>query len=357
MLLSNLIAFLASKGLSTSVLNPNLLEIQDLNLKIESLNSLTNSQKNDITFVVKDSKIDDLSKSQATYLLISDKVLNTYKQQDYFKDNKFIFILVANPYLAYAYLSQLFYPLTQLETKIHPSAIINPDVQLGANLAIGANVVIDKGCVIGDGAQIFPNVCLEEGVQIGANCRLEAGVVVGHSCVLKDRVIIKAGAVIGGDGFGNANTQADFGGEWIKIHHKGKVIIGNDVRVGNNSCIDRGTFEDTIIEDGCVIDNLVHIAHNVQIGRKSALAASTIIAGSAKIGERTQCAGQVGIVGNIETSDGCVFMGKTGVTHDITQPGVYGGFPAVDVRSWRKTTVLIKQLSKFYDKVRLLEKK
>jgi len=168
----------------------------------------------------------------------------------------------------------------------------------------------------------------------------------------REQVIIKAGAVIGGDGFGWAPHQ----GRWEKIPQLGRVVIGNRVSIGNNVTIDRGALKDTQIGDDCIIDNLVHIAHNVQLGAGTAVVAQTGISGSTTIGKHNIIAGQVGFAGHIETVDGCQFMAKSGVTHSIKQPGSYSGFPAQPTAEWQKNTVRSRQLDKMAKQLKMLQK-
>src|SRR5712671_6011799 len=194
-------------------------------------------------------------------------------------------IVCEQPYAYFARLSQLFNPPTVQAAGVHPLAIVSPGVKLGARVSIG------PGCVIGEGASIGDDSCLYPGVVVYPGCRLGA------------RAIVHAGAVIGADGFGIARED----GRWIKIPQIGSVVIGDDVEIGANTTIDRGAIDDTVIEDGVKLDNLVQIAHNVRVGTHTAIAAMAGVAGSTKVGKRCMIAGGVIILNSLEICDDVMF--------------------------------------------------
>ncbi len=260
-------------------------------------------------------------------------------------------LVVNNPYYVYALVAQLLNPIKNsyqrhLDASIDDSACLADEVTVMAQAVIQAHVTIGKGSVIGCGAVI------EESATIGQNCRIGANVVIRHECVIGDNVIIEAGAVIGGDGFGWANNK----GKWVKIPQIGRVVIGDSVSIGNNVCIDRGAIEDTIIEDNCIIDNMVHIAHNVKIGQGSAIAGQTGFAGSTTLGKGCTVAGQVGFAGHITIADNSHFLAKAGVTHSIKNAGAYSGFPAIPVLEWQKNNIRARQLDKMAKQIKALQK-
>ena len=206
------------------------------------------------------------------------------------------FIIVDNPYLAYAKATQLFFEkYNENNAKIEP--------KIGTNVTIGKNSVINGNCVIGDNVVIHDNVSIYSCTNIGSNS------------------IIHSGTVIGSDGFGYAPKK----GGWEKIAHLGGVVIGSDVEIGANCAIDRGALGNTIIKDGVKFDNHIHIAHNVEIGENTAIAGQSGVAGSVKIGKNCQIAGKVGIVGWLEITDNVTVMAGTLVTKSLKQPGVYSG--------------------------------
>ncbi|QCU90187.1 UDP-3-O-(3-hydroxymyristoyl)glucosamine N-acyltransferase [Thiomicrorhabdus sediminis] len=261
-------------------------------------------------------------------------------------------IVVANPYYVYALVAQILNPLKKAKAGIHQSAVIAHSAKLAETCEISANAVIGENVTIGEGCFIGPNCVLEDNVSIGNNCILRANVTINNDCQLGDSVILEAGCVIGGDGFGWANNQ----GEWVKIPQIGRVVIGSNVSIGNNTTVDRGAIDDTVIEDNCIIDNMVHIAHNVVIGSGSAIAALTGFAGSSSLGKNCTVAGQVGFAGHIHIADNCHFLAKSGVTNDIKSAGAYAGFPAMDAKEWQKNTVRLRQIDKISKQIKVLQK-
>jgi UDP-3-O-[3-hydroxymyristoyl] glucosamine N-acyltransferase len=270
------------------------------------------------------------------------------------KSNPVFSLVMEDPYLGFARVVNLLYPQAKPQPGIHPkseidstafidtTAFIGPNVVIGENTRIEANVEIGPGCVIGSE------------VTIGTDSKLIANVVLVSGAEIGARVILHPGVIIGSDGFGLANNN----GQWLKIPQIGSVKIGNDVEIGTNSSIDRGSLEDTIIEDGVKIDNQVQIGHNVRVGAHTAIAGCTGIAGSTTIGERCMIGGAVGISGHIEITNDVIITAMSGVANSIKEPGVYSsGFPAMDARAWRKNVASLKHLYKFNSRLNKLEKK
>jgi len=213
--------------------------------------------------------------------------------------------------------------------------------KIGKRVSVGNFVTIGKNCTVGECTKIYDNVTIGEGAKIGSYCIIYPGVHVFPGMVIGDRVILHAGCIIGDDGFGNV-PQED--GSWKKIEHVGNVIIGNDVEVGSNTTIDRAPMESTIIEDGVRIDNLCQIAHNVVVGKNTAMAAQTGIAGSTKVGQNCLFAGQVGVSGHITIADKTIIGAKSGVMGNIKKPGqAYLGYPAILHRHFLKSYAKFKQ--------------
>ncbi len=244
-------------------------------------------------------------------------------------------LVVGNPHVAYAHISQLFAPGRGGESGIHPSAVIDDSAEVDSTALIGPNCIIGNECNIGEDSRLAGNVTVYYGCHIGA------------------RALIHAGAVIGADGFGFANDA----GVWVKVEQLGAVRIGDDVEIGANTTIDRGAVEDTVIEDGVKLDNLIQVGHNVCIGRYTAVASSTAIGGSTIIGEYCQIAGLVGFAGHLSVCDRVVVTGMSMVSHSITEPGVYSsGTPLDDNRQWRRNSVRFKQLDDMARRIKALEK-
>lgn len=240
-----------------------------------------------------------------------------------------------NPYHTYALAIDLFY-----EPLINPqSAAIDPTAKIGKNSQIGHYCVIEAGVEIGYNAQIGAGTFIGHGVKIGNNVRIDSGVSISYS-IIGDDVVILPGARIGQDGFGFA-TKA---GKHCKIFHIGRVLIGDDVEIGANTTIDRGSMQDTVIGDGVRIDNLVQIAHNVHIGKGSIIVAQVGIAGSSKIGNYCALGGQVGVSGHITIADQVQVVAQSGLVKDIEERAVVvAGTPAVPVKDWHRQTIFLKK--------------
>jgi len=236
---------------------------------------------------------------------------------------------------------------------IHPSAQVAESAQLGAGVRVGANAVIGDKVKIGANSVIGAGCVIEHSVSIGSDCHLHSHVTLAHSVRLGDRCILQSGVVIGGDGFGLVMHQE----HWRRIPQIGTVIIEDDVDIGANTTIDRGALDDTVIEQGCKLDNLIMIAHNVRIGAHTAIAGCTGIAGSVTIGRYCQIAGACNFSGHITIADHAVFTGTTMVTRDVKEPGVYSsGIPAMENKLWRRVNARYKALDKLAKTVAKLEK-
>jgi len=249
-------------------------------------------------------------------------------------------IISDTPYLGYARVASLFYPVVapaspDTSRPIHETARIATDATIGPGAVIGPGVEIGKGTVIGPGAQIG------RGVVIGDDCRIQSDVTITHA-ILGNRVEILPGVRIGQEGFAFAPDPPGY----LTVPQLGRVLIGDDVSIGANSTIDRGAGPDTVIGEACRIDNLVHIAHNVVLGRGCVLAAQVGISGSSRLGDYVVMAGQVGVAGHLTIASGVTLAGKSGVTKDLTEPGTYGGFPAVPIMDWRREVAQIRRQAK-----------
>ena len=317
----------------------------DSDYLLSSLATLTNAKENEITFVAQDKYLTELSNCSAGAVVLK------REHSEYFSGNK---ILVTDPYLCFAKLSAMFDPPSRRNIGVHASAVIDPSAQIASSASIGANVVIGSGVVIGEHTEIYPNVTIAENVRLGSHCLIYSGVSLYSQVSIGDYTRIHSGTVIGSDGFGFAPTAQG----WQKIHQLGGVKIGSHVEIGANTAIDRGALTDTIIGDHVIIDNLVHIAHNVVIGEATAIAGCVGIAGSAVLGKRCIVAGAVAINGHIEIADNTQFNGGTIVTKGNREPGIFASAPPMlDVRQWRKTSVRYSQLDSLFARVKELEKK
>lgn len=260
-------------------------------------------------------------------------------------------IVTANPYAYYARIATLLNPYSPGFSGVHPSSVcaspipesasIGPNVVIGNDVTLGEGVVINAGCVIGDGVSIGDGTVLYPNVAVYRECRI------GSRCILH------AGAVIGADGFGFAPDGQD----WIKIPQIGRVLIGNDVEIGANTTVDRGAIDDTIIEDGCKLDNLVHIGHNCVIGKNSVMAGCVGIAGSTIFGEHCVVGGAGMISGHLNIVAGTTISGGSTLMKSIAKPGVYTSvFPIDTHEEWLRNASHLRRLSKLADRISELEK-
>lgn len=262
-------------------------------------------------------------------------------------------LVTPDPYLAFARLTAVFDCSPPVSPGIHPAATVSAEAQVAKSAAIGANAVIEAGAVIGEGASIGANSYLGQSSRIGANSQIYPGVVIYHDVHLGEDCVVHGQAVLGADGFGFAPGEQG----WVKIHQLGGVRIGDRVEIGAGTTIDRGALEHTVIEDGAILDNQVHVAHNCHIGKNTAIAGCTGMAGSTIIGANCTIAGMVGLVGHIELCDDVHITGMTMVTRSITEPGVYSsGVPMGSNREWRKNAVRFSQLESIYKRLVALEK-
>lgn len=239
--------------------------------------------------------------------------------------------------------------------QVSEQAWVHPDAHIGSKSSIGAFAVVEAGSVIGENCTIYPQVFIGRNVQIGNNCKLFPGVRIHHNCVIGDNCILHANAVIGADGFGFAPQEDK---TWKKVPHVGNVVLETNVEIGANACIDRAALGSTILHDGVKIDNLVHIAHNVEVGKNSVMAAQVGVAGSTKIGENVQLGGQTGISGHISIADGTRVQAQSGIASSIKEPNqALFGAPAFDYHDYVRAYVVFKNLPDLQRKVRELEKK
>ncbi|HEY9237895.1 MAG TPA: UDP-3-O-(3-hydroxymyristoyl)glucosamine N-acyltransferase, partial [Burkholderiaceae bacterium] len=259
------------------------------------------------------------------------------------------------PYLYFAKLTQWWAQRTRAAATpgVHPSAVVDPDARVAPTASIGALSVIEAGAVIGERTVIGAHGFVGREATIGADCRFAARVTVGERCTIGARVVVHSGVVIGADGFGFAPTE----GRWEKIEQLGAVVIGDDVDIGANTCIDRGALGDTVIGRGVKLDNLIQIGHNVRIGDHSALAGCVGVAGSAVIGRHVTVGGAGMIAGHLEIADHVHISAGTLVSHSIRKPGHYTGvFPIDDNAAWEKNAATLRNLHRLRDRVRALEK-
>jgi len=289
------------------------------------LNSLLNASNTELTFFHNTKYLDLLSTTKAKACFIKNEFKNNLPKSC-------LPIIVENPYFVFALTTNYFYPKEISNKIISSNTIINNNVTLGKDIQINSNVTINENTMIADECIILQNSV------IGPNVKIDTGTTIMSNCVITDSIIgkncvIQNGAIIGGKGFGfTPDTK-------IEIRHIGGVIIGNNVDIGSNSTIDRGTLDSTFIGNNVRIDNLVQIAHNVIIGDNSIIAAQSGIAGSTKIGKNCIIGGQSGISGHLVIGNNVKIAGKSGVTKNIKDNSVVAGFPARDIKIWKKNII------------------
>ena len=261
-------------------------------------------------------------------------------------------IRVKNAYEAVAKLLQLYASMKPKKTGIDPLAFISPKATIGKDCYVGAFACIGDGAVVGDNTQVYPHVVVGDGVKIGSNCLLYPNVTIYEGCRLGDRVTIHAGSVIGADGFGFAPNAEGYD----KIPQIGIVTIEDDVEIGANTCIDRSTMGSTIIRKGVKLDNLVQIAHNVEVGENTVMSAQVGVAGSTKIGSWCMAGGQAGFAGHITVGDKTFVGAQCGVNSSVKGNESLIGSPAQEPKGFFKSSVLFRKLPDIYKQLNDLQK-
>ena len=316
----------------------------DAAYRITSLAPLETAGSGELTFY-QDSRLRrQLEASKAGAVILTPQDAETYAGQC---------LLTDNPYAAFARVMQYLHPIAVPQPGLHYTAQVARDAQVDPGARIDAYVQIEAEAVIAAGVWLEAGTFIGAGTEVGRGSHLYPGVKIYAGCKLGADCILHAGAVIGADGFGFAETND----RYLKIPQVGRVLIGNGVEIGANSCIDRGALADTVIEDGVKIDNLVQIGHNVQIGAHTVVAGQTGIAGSTRVGCHCRIGGQVGIAGHIEIADGCVIAGQSAVTRSLRRSGVYSGvIPAQEVNRWRRVVARLDGLDALFRRMKRVER-
>jgi UDP-3-O-[3-hydroxymyristoyl] glucosamine N-acyltransferase len=265
-------------------------------------------------------------------------------------------IKVGDPYASFVVLIGTFQPAVhEIDTGIHPTAIIHPSAVIGEGASIGAYVVIGEGCTIGQRVTLFPEVVIGNFTRLGDDCKIYQHCSIRERCVLGDRVILQPGAVIGGDGFGFAPLRT---GAYQKIPQLGIVVLEDDVEIQANTCIDRAVMGETRIKRGTKIDNLVQIAHNVTVGEDTVIAGMVAVAGSTKIGKNVMVGGHAAIAGHLSIADGTRLGAWSAVAKSVTEENTtLWGAPAKDIMKSKRIEAASRQLPELILRVAELEKK
>lgn len=301
------------------------------------------AQEGQLTFITDDKNLPQLSQTQASIVLITSSLLKGDEQ------SAATIISVANARGAMGQLLQMVSEvLNPRKRGIEQPSFISEGVQVPESAYVGAMAYIGKNVKIGENVQIYPQVYIGDNVQIGDNTILYSGVKVYYNCVIGKDCILQSGVVIGGDGFG---FEPDAQGVYHKIPQIGRVVIEDDVEIGANSTVDRAMMGETRVRRNAKIDNLVMVAHNVQIGESTVLCGQVGIAGSTKVGSHCLLTGQVGVAGHIEIADNCIFGAQSGVSGSVRKPGTYLGSPALDAGLWKRCQAVYRHLPEMYKKM------
>lgn len=312
--------------------------------EIRGLATLSRADDSQLSFLANPRYLKDLSSSRAGAVLVRAEHAHLVHHTA---------LVVADPYLAFARLSQLFDWRMPVEPGVAADAVIANDAQVDVSAQVCAGAVVESGVTIGPRAYVGPRCVVGRGSSLGEDSRLEAGVVLYPQVRIGARVLVHSGAVLGADGFGFARSK----GEWVKICQLGGVVIEDDVEIGAGVTIDRGALDDTIIGRGVKLDNQIQVAHNVSIGEHTAIAGCTAIAGSTKIGRYCTIAGMSGITGHLQIADHTHVTAMTLVSKSINEAGTYSSGTGLEPhQQWKRNVVRFRQLDELAQRVRKLEK-
>lgn len=320
--------------------------VGDSEIKLNNIAKIEYAKKGDITFLSNKKYLPWLKKTKASLIIVNkDFDIKMYKSLN--------FLCVEDSYLAFNQLLQLFNQVKKNQPEISEYSLVQKSSSIGKNVHIGNFSVIGNNCNISDSVVINDNVTIGNNITIGSNTILNAGVRVYDDTKIGNNCIFHSNSVIGCDGFGFAPNN---NGDYIKTPQIGNVIIGNNVEIGSCTTIDRATIGSTIIEEGVKIDNLVQIAHNVEIGKNTVIAAQSGVAGSTKIGKNCQIGGQVGFSGHLNIGNNVKINGGSGVFSNLKDNSVVRGNPAFDASLFNRSYVYFKNLVNLFKDVEKLKK-
>ena len=322
--------------------------IGDGNRKVSDVGSIESAKEGQLTFLCDAKYLPYLSSTGASVVLMTDSIA--------FEGNtNATLIRVENARAAMGQLLALVAKaMNPAKQGVEQPSYVSEGVAVPEDAYIGAFAYVGKNVQLGKGVQIYPHTYIGDNVRIGDNTILYSGVKIYYNCVVGNDCILHAGVVVGGDGFG---FEPDAKGVNQKLPQIGNVIIEDDVEIGANTTVDRAMMGSTIIRRNAKIDNLVQVAHNVEVGESTFLCSQVGIAGSSKIGAHCILAGQVGVAGHLEIADNCVFGAQSGIPSSVRKAGMYQGSPIIDAMNWRRSVVGFKQLPDLMKKLQELEKK
>lgn len=322
-------------------------------LSLRQISQAESAQEGDLVFIAQESFMSGAMQTKASVLVVSQDLWAKIPAEVF---SKKICVSVKDAMLAFAKVSSLFSLDPVPEKSIHPTALIHPTAKLGKNVSVCAYVVVGENAVIGDDSILHPHVSIGAGAKIGKSCVLFPSVALYPFVVLGDRVRIHASSVIGADGFGYVQERTPTGVKHVKIHHMGTVRIGDDVEIGASTCIDRGTIGDTVIGNGCIIDNQVQIGHNCQLDEGVIICGSSGIAGSVKIGRNSVLAGFVGVANKSEIGAGTIVSAFSMVFGKVPAGIKWGGVPARPMKEYFRLQALVGRLPELFEAHKLAKR-
>lgn len=320
----------------------------DGTLEIESVASLRSATAGDLCFIQQEKYLRELADSSCTAVILPPALATEAGAK--------AVLLADEAYYQFVRAIEILGLVDDDEVPpgIHASAQVASSASIGDGVSVGALAIIGDDVEIGAGSTIGAGSIFERGARLGNNSHIHPRVTLGHDVIIGDRCILQPGVVIGGDGFGLLMHEE----QWVRVPHLGSVVIEDDVEIGANTTIDRGALDDTLIERGCKLDNLIQVAHNVRIGEHTAIAACVGIAGSATIGRYCKISGAAVVLGHLSIADHVTVTAMSLVTKDIRQAGVYSsGTPLLENGLWHRNNVRYKALDKLAQTVARLEKK
>lgn len=321
--------------------------IGDANRKVSDVGPIESAREGQLSFLCDAKYLPQLAHTNASVVLMTESIV-------FNGDTNATIITVENARAAMGQLLSLVAKaMNPAKQGIEQPSFISAGVNVPEDAYVGAFAYIGKNVTIGKGVQIYPHTYIGDNVQIGDNTILYSGVKVYYNCVIGKDCILHAGVVIGSDGFG---FEPDAQGINQKLPQIGNVIIEDDVEIGANTTVDRAMMGSTIVRKNVKIDNLVQVAHNVEVGDSTFMCAQVGIAGSTKVGKHCILAGQVGVAGHITITDNCVFGAQSGIGNHVKKAGMYQGSPIIDAMNWRRSVVGFKQLPELMKKIQDLEK-
>lgn len=321
--------------------------IGDADRKVSDVGAIETAREGQLSFLCDAKYLPQLTRTNASVVLMTESI-------SFEGETNATIITVENARAAMGQLLSLVaQAINPAKQGIEQPSFISEGVNIPEDAYVGAFAYIGKNVTIGKGVQIYPHTYIGDNVRIGDNTILYSGVKIYYNCVVGKDCILHAGVVVGSDGFGfEPNAQ----GVNQKLPQIGNVVIEDDVEIGANTTVDRAMMGSTVIRKNVKIDNLVQVAHNVEVGDSTFMCAQVGIAGSTKVGKHCILAGQVGVAGHITITDNCVFGAQSGIGNNVKKAGMYQGSPIIDAMNWRRSVVGFKQLPELMKKIQDLEK-